>query len=98
MVTSAVARLVMSALLIAITCDCPAVAGAVYKPAWVIVPGPSTAQVTEVSDAPATAAAKGCVAPATSVTVGGLIETAMLEPLAPPPPPPEGAVGFGGPQ
>ena len=60
-VTVAEADLVVSASLVTLTVNVPAVLGAVYRPAVVIVP-PVVDHVTAVSDVPVTLAVNCCVA------------------------------------
>jgi hypothetical protein len=78
-VTVAVARRVVSAWLVATTLQVPAAAGAVYTPAWVIVPQevPPTDQVTALLVVLVTVAVKVIVPPAATDGVVGAIDTAM---------------------
>lgn len=75
-VTVAEADLVVSAALVAVTVYVPAVLGAVYSPALVIVP-PVVDHVTAVFDVPLTVAVNCCVPPTVSDAVLGEIETAV---------------------
>ena len=74
-VTVAEADFVVSATLVAVTVYVPAVAGAVYRPAVVIVP-PVALHVTLVLVVPVTVAVNCCVPPVASDAEVGLIVTA----------------------
>jgi hypothetical protein len=75
--TVAVALALVSASLRATTWHVPGAAGAVYKPSALTVPHPAseTDHVTVVVEEPVTAAAKGMVAPTTTLAVVGASAT-----------------------
>jgi hypothetical protein len=81
-VTVAEADLVVSATLVAVTVAEPAAAGAVNRPARVIVPDEAV-QVTAVFVAPCTFAAKETVPPVETLEVVGEITTEVA-PVVPP--------------
>ena len=80
-VTVAEADFVASACAVALTVTCGgfgAIAGAVYKPEFVMVPPdtpPATLHVTMLFDVPTTVAVNCCVFPAVTLAVDGAIET-----------------------
>lgn len=80
-VTAADADFVASACAVAVTVTCGgfgAVAGAVYKPEFVMVPSdapPATLQVTALFGVPATVAVNCCVFPMATLAVAGTTET-----------------------
>ena len=94
----AVAVLLESAWLVAITWKVPVLLGVVYRPALVIVPPavPScTFQATAVLADPVTVAVKVWVAPSTRSTVRGVMLTVTCEGnVEPPPPQPEAAMNM----